>query len=84
MNRIFPEQLAVSLKNNLSGIYYLLGQDPLLLSESRDLIIQTAVAQGFDEKFEVQADNSTDWNDLFERCQSIGLFFNKQILLSAI
>lgn len=81
MNRIFPEQLAVSLKNNLSGIYYLLGQDPLLLSESRDLIIQTAVAQGFDEKFEVQADNSTDWNDLFERCQSIGLFFNKQILI---
>ncbi len=81
MNRIFPEQLAVSLKNNLSGIYYLLGQDPLLLSESRDLIIQTAIAQGFDEKFEVQADNSTDWNDLFERCQSIGLFFNKQILI---
>lgn len=81
MNRILTEQLPASLKNNLSGIYFLLGQDPLLLSESRDLIIQTATAQGFDEKFEVQVDTSTDWNDLFERCQSLGLFFNKQILV---
>ena len=81
MNRIFPEQLAQVLNSRLSTIYYLVGQDPLLLGESRDLIMQTAIAQGFDEKVELQIDNSTDWNDLFERCQSIGLFFNKQIII---
>ncbi|HBO39151.1 MAG TPA: DNA polymerase III subunit delta [Pasteurellaceae bacterium] len=81
MNRIFAEQLANSLNNKLSSIYYLVGQDPLLLGESQDLIVQTASAQGFDEKFELQVDNATDWNELFKRCQSMGLFFNKQIII---
>lgn len=80
MNRIFPEQLQHSLSQRLASIYYLVGQDPLLLSESNDLIIKTATAQGFDEKFNLQVDSSTNWDDLLERCQSIGLFFNKQII----
>ena len=67
MNRIFPEQLAQVLNSRLSTIYYLVGQDPLLLGENRNLIMQTAIAQGFDEKAELQIDNSTDWNDLFEQ-----------------
>ncbi|MDO4626338.1 MAG: DNA polymerase III subunit delta [Pasteurellaceae bacterium] len=81
MNRIFPEQLANQLKHRLASIYYLVGNDPLLLSESRDLIIQTAVQQGFDERVEIEINNETDWNSLFERCQSLGLFFSRQILI---
>ncbi|MDP9499824.1 DNA polymerase III subunit delta [Bisgaard Taxon 45] len=81
MNRIFTEQLGSSLTHSLAKIYYLVGQDPLLLSESQDLICQSALTQGFDEKTAIPVDNQTDWNAVFERCQSIGLFFNKQILL---
>ncbi|MGQ0286509.1 DNA polymerase III subunit delta [Pasteurellaceae bacterium 22721_9_1] len=80
MNRIFTEQLAASLNNRLQQIYYLVGQDPLLLSESADLIWKVANQQGFDEKIEADIDNNTDWDDLLERCQSLGLFFNKQII----
>ncbi|ABR74118.1 DNA polymerase III subunit delta [Actinobacillus succinogenes] len=80
LTRIFPEQLASSLSQRLASLYYLVGQDPLLLTESRDLIIKTATAQGFDERREVTVDNATDWIDLQERCQSRGLFFNKQII----
>ncbi|MCK3657671.1 DNA polymerase III subunit delta [Pasteurellaceae bacterium Pebbles2] len=80
MNRIFPEQLNHSLNSRLASIYYLVGQDPLLLSESHDLILKRATEQGFDEKIEVQIDTSTDWQALFERCQSMGLFFNKQVI----
>lgn len=80
LTRIFPEQLTSSLSQHLASLYYLVGQDPLLLAESRDLIIKTAAAQGFDERLEVTADNSTDWVDLQERCQSRGLFFNKQVI----
>ncbi|WP_424405283.1 DNA polymerase III subunit delta [Pasteurella sp. PK-2025] len=81
MNRIFTEQLGSSLTNRLAKVYYLVGQDPLLLSESQDLICQYALSQGFDEKTQISVDNQTDWNAIFERCQSMGLFFNKQILL---
>lgn len=80
MNRIFTEQLETALQHRLAKLYYLVGQDPLLLSESQDLISQMAFKQGFDEKNIISVDNNTDWNALFERCQSIGLFFNKQII----
>lgn len=80
LTRIFPEQLTGSLSQRLAGLYYLVGQDPLLLTESRDQIIRTAAAQGFDERLDMTVDNSTDWIGLQERCQSRGLFFNKQII----
>ena len=50
MNRIFPEQLASNLNSHLAKVYFLVGTDPLLLSESEDLIHQAALLQGFDEK----------------------------------
>ena len=43
MNRIFPEQLASNLNSHLAKVYFLVGTDPLLLSESEDLIYQTAL-----------------------------------------
>lgn len=81
MNRIFPEQLAHHLAQRLAKVYFLVGQDPLLLSESEDAIYQTANQQGFDEKNSVQIDSQTDWAQLIESCQSMGLFFNKQALI---
>ncbi|KAA6209837.1 DNA polymerase III subunit delta [Avibacterium paragallinarum] len=81
MQRLFAEQLAGSLTARLATIYYLVGQDPLLLLESKDHIWAAAKAQGFDEKNEITIENSTDWTALFEQVQSMGLFFNRQILL---
>ncbi|PJG84565.1 DNA polymerase III subunit delta [Conservatibacter flavescens] len=81
MQKIFTEQLSTSLNQRLSRIYYLVGQEPLLLNESKDLIVQTALQQGFDEKLEIAIDHNTDWNALFERCQSVGLFFSRQVLI---
>lgn len=81
MNRIFPEQLTQHLNSHLASVYLLVGQDLLLLDESQDFIVQVARKQGFDEKTDVQIDASTDWPALFERCQSMGLFFERQILI---
>ncbi|PJG82950.1 DNA polymerase III subunit delta [Caviibacterium pharyngocola] len=81
MNRIFTEQLGDSLNNRLASVYYLVGQDPLLLAESRDAVCHSAFSQQFDEKTDITVDNSTDWNALFEGVQSMGLFFTRQIIL---
>ncbi|AXP40762.1 TPA: DNA polymerase III subunit delta [Haemophilus influenzae 10810] len=80
MNRIFPEQLNHHLAQSLARVYLLQGQDPLLLSETEDTLCQVANQQGFDEKNTIQVDSQTDWAQLIESCQSIGLFFSKQIL----
>ena len=81
MNRIFPEQLASNLNSHLAKVYFLVGTDPLLLSESEDLIHQAALLQGFDEKNQITIDTNTDWSALIETSQSMGLFFNKQIFI---
>lgn len=81
MNRIFPEQLNQHLSQRLAKVYFLVGQDPLLLSESEDAIYKTANQQGFDEKNNIQIDSQTDWAQLIESCQSMGLFFNKQVMV---
>lgn len=81
MNRIFPEQLNQHLSQRLAKVYFLVGQDPLLLSESEDAIYKTANQQGFDEKNSIQIDSQTDWAQLIESCQSMGLFFNKQVMV---
>lgn len=81
MNRIFPEQLASNLNSHLAKVYFLVGTDPLLLSESEDLIHQAALLQGFDEKNQIIIDTNTDWPALIEASQSMGLFFNKQIFI---
>ncbi|MDG6896200.1 DNA polymerase III subunit delta [Volucribacter amazonae] len=80
MIRIFAEQLNSHLAQHLNRIYYLVGQDPLLLEESNQQIIQAAQAQQFDEKYQLIIDNTTDWNALFERCQAMGLFFSRQVI----
>lgn len=81
MNRIFSEQLQLSLNKRLSTVYYLVGQDPLLLTESRDAIVQTAILQGFDEKLEITVDHTTNWRSILEQAQSMGLFFKRQMLI---
>ena len=81
MNRLFPEQLTHSLERKLAALYFLVGDDLLLLEESQDAIQQAALKQGFDEKWILEINPSTDWNALFERVQSMGLFFNKQLII---
>lgn len=81
MQRLFTEQLEQNLNQQLADIYYLVGQDHLLLLESRDAIVKYAKEKGFDEKKEITIDNSTNWDDIFEQVQAQGLFFNRQVLV---
>lgn len=81
MNRLFPEQLIPSLERKLAALYFLVGEDPLLIEESLDAIQQAAMKALFDEKIQLEINASTDWNDLFEQVQSMGLFFNKQLII---
>lgn len=81
MPRIFASQLSAHLSSRLNRIYYLVGQELLLLDETKQAIIQTAQQQQFEEIYSLGIDNSTDWAALFERCQSRGLFFQRQIIL---
>lgn len=45
MTRVYPEQLAAQLREGLRACYLVMGNEPLLLQESLDLIRQQAQQQ---------------------------------------
>lgn len=81
MQKIFPEALQLSLDKGLQPFYLLTGSDLLLVNESKDHIVQVARQNGFDEKQEIDIKNDTNWEELFESAQSMGLFFARQIII---
>lgn len=81
MQKIFPETLQATLAKGLQPFYLLTGGDLLLVNESKDLIVQAARTHGFEEKQEISIKADTNWEALFETAQSIGLFFNRQIIV---
>ncbi|WP_084589836.1 DNA polymerase III subunit delta [Chelonobacter oris] len=81
MKRIQAVQLDPLLQQGLAPGYLLAGQDPLLLDESRQALIQYAGQQQFDEVLQRAVDNAADWDDLYQRCHSRGLFYQKSVLL---
>lgn len=79
LQRIFPEGLHTELEKGLKPFYLLVGQDLLLIDETKTALISHARTQDFDEKTECSISNETKWENLFEQAQSGGLFFNRQI-----
>ncbi len=84
MKKIPAVQLQSLLKQHLAPSYLLAGQDPLLLDESRQALLQTAKQQQFDELLQRSVDNSTDWDELYQHCQSRGLFSEKSLLFLSL
>lgn len=78
--RIFADKLADNLSRNTFPVYLLMGNEPLLLQESRDLLYQHAKKKGFLDKQRFSLDKQVDWNDIFDCCQALSLFSNQQII----
>ncbi|MBT6669194.1 MAG: DNA polymerase III subunit delta, partial [Gammaproteobacteria bacterium] len=48
--KLRPEQLPAQLKKGLAPVYLLSGDEPLLLQEAADQILQAARSAGFEER----------------------------------
>lgn len=78
--RVFADKLSDQLHRQLHNAYLLFGNEPLLLQESRELILSTAKEQGFDEKHSFTLDAQLDWNEVYDACTALSLFSNRQII----
>ncbi|MGV6987539.1 DNA polymerase III subunit delta [Testudinibacter sp. P80/BLE/0925] len=81
MKRIPAVQLKNQLAQSLAPSYLLLGQDLLLLDESRQALLQAAKKQQFDEILTRTIDNNSDWDEIYQHCQARGLFSEKSVLI---
>ena len=78
--KIRTDQLGQQLKNKLSPIYLISGDEPLQVMESADQVRAKARALGFSERTVLDVDKDFDWNTLTAESNSLSLFAEKRIL----
>ncbi len=78
--RVRPEQLAGALKNKLSAIYLLSGDEPLQLGEAADQIRAAAKEAGYLARELFQVEGNFDWSSFRQEADSLSLFSERRIL----
>lgn len=73
-------QLGKHLQGNLSPVYVVSGDEPLLCQEAADAIRAATRQQGFSERQVFNADNNFDWGNLLQAGASLSLFADKRLL----
>ncbi|HEY9198147.1 MAG TPA: DNA polymerase III subunit delta [Gammaproteobacteria bacterium] len=75
-----PEQLAQHLKKGLAPIYFIYGDELLLVQEAADAIRAAARAHGYSEREVFTVDREFDWYQLTESSNNLSLFAERRIL----
>ena len=77
---ISPDQLANHLKRGLAPIYFVYGDEPLLVEESCRAIREAAHDAGYHERQVLTVESGFDWNGLFNSTQSLSLFSERRVI----
>jgi len=72
--------LAGSLQRSLAPIYFISGDETLLVEEACDAILAAAAAQGFTERSVLHAETGFRWNDVTQDAASMSLFATRRIV----
>lgn len=78
--KVRPEQLDRHLKNELTAIYFVCGDEPLQVMECADRIRIEARKRDYMEREIMDVDAQFDWNLLLDSANSLSLFADKRIL----
>jgi DNA polymerase-3 subunit delta len=80
MTQLRADQLARQLAGGLSPVYFIHGDEPLLVGECADAVRSAARQQGFSDRQVFSADSGFDWNRLAAASDSLSLFSERRIL----
>ena len=75
-----PEQLAQHLNKTLAPIYFIYGDELLLVQEAADAIRAAARARDFTEREVFTVEAGFDWNQLTDASNNLSLFAERRIL----
>ena len=74
------EQLAANLQKPLAPLYFVHGDEPLLVIEAGDAIRATAKRQGYAEREVIMVGANFRWDDLFAATENLSLFGDRKII----
>lgn len=78
--QIRPEQLQQSLAKQLAPVYLVAGAEPLLVQESRDLVLDAARRNGFLERTVYEAGKNFEWDMLHSAGMEQSLFSTRKVI----
>jgi DNA polymerase-3 subunit delta len=77
--RVYPDQLKQHLKQ-LPQCFLLFGDDPWQIENSKQLILNAAKKQGFEERVQLSQETGFNWGDLIQEWQAMSLFASRRII----
>lgn len=78
--KLSNQQLTQHLQKTLAPIYLISGDEPLLVQESCDEIINAAKQRGYTERDVLSVDRSFDWQQLLTASNTLSLFSEQRII----
>lgn len=75
-----PPQLRRHLQGELLSVYWVVGDEQLLVDEACDAILAAAKRRGFDERTVFEALPRAAWRELFDGAANLSLFGGKRVL----
>ncbi len=78
--QIYARDLDKQLKGDIKPLYWVAGDDPLLVQEACDSIRSTLRAKGFTEREVFHVETSFDWNQFLQLSSSLSLFAERRII----
>ena len=78
--QINTDQLANHLKRGLAPVYFVYGEELLLVEESCQAIREAAQADGYLDRQLLTVESGFDWNGLFASTQSLSLFSERRLI----
>lgn len=78
--KLNASQLEPHLQGELASLYFLSGDETLLVQEAADAIRDAARAQGYSEREVMHVDRSFDWSSLNDAGDTMSLFSEKRIV----
>ncbi len=78
--KIFADKLATHLQRQTHPIYLVAGNEPLLVNESRELIRELCIKQGFEVSAPFTLDNQADWGAIYDACTALSLFASQNLV----
>lgn len=80
MAKVNPEQLPQQLKGGLKPVYWVSGDEPLLVQEACDTLRQHFRQAGFSEREVYHTNTSFQWPQLLQSANSFSLFGDKKLI----
>ncbi len=80
MAKIRADQLSRHIAKQLSPMYCIFGDEPLLKQEACDEIRNQAFQQGYTEREKYYSDASLDWNEVFASAANLSLFAERKFI----